>query len=288
MLSIFKTKGKISKLGIKSFTNTSASIDNQSLIKKTITVLRKGPIGCIVITRPHQHNSINSDVEFELIDTLKQFDNDKSVKCIIITGSGTKAFSAGADIREMATLSHVDINANNMFSKWQEFKMIKIPIIAAVNGIAYGGGCELAMMCDIVIASDNAVFSQPEITLGTIPGMGGTQRLTRTIGKSKAMEMILTGCQINAHTAERLGLVSKVVPFEDLMVETEMIANKIASMSRPITMLAKASVDEAFETTLGDGLDFEKTAFKLTFAMEDRIEGIAAFLEKRKPVWYGE
>lgn len=252
-----------------------------------VITTQKGPIGYVTINRPIYLNSINSEVEKKLITALRELDNNKYIKCIIITGTG-KAFSAGADIKKMSTLSYTDLINNRLFSKLKEIKNIKIPIIAAVNGYAFGGGCELAMMCDIIIASDNAMFSQPEIKLGTIPGIGGTQRLTKCIGKYKAMELILTGDKIDARTAKSMGLVCHVVSQEVLMDEAEKIALKIASMSRPISILAKKCVNQSFETTLEKGIIFEKKSFESTFNTKDKVEGMRAFLEKRDPVWNDE
>jgi len=228
------------------------------------------------------------EVQHEVINALKGFDNDKNIKCIIITGAGEKAFAAGADIKEMAPLSYMDCYNKNMFSGWDELKKIRVPIIAAVNGYALGGGCELAMYCDMIIASENAKFGQPEITLGTIPGMGGTQRLTRAVGKSKAMEWVLTGKPFDAHTAERVGLVSRVVPAADLMKEAEKTAQDIANKSRPITLLAKECVNKAFETSLEEGVAYERRVFHSTFATKDKMEGMSAFSEKRPPTWRDE
>jgi len=247
---------------------------------KPIITTKKGPIGYVMINRPTHNNAINSEVERELMIALKDLDNNADTKCIIITGNG-KSFSAGADISQMAKLTSTNIHGNELFSKMREITNIKIPIVAAVNGYAFGGGCELAMMCDIIIASDKAVFSQSEINLGTIPGIGGTQRLTKCVGKYKAMELILTGDIFDAYTAKDMGLVCHVVSSENLMHEAEKIALKIASKSRPISILAKECVNESFETTLKEGITFEKHCFGLTFGTKDKSEGMNAFLEKR-------
>jgi len=254
---------------------------------KPIITTKKGPIGYVRINRPTHNNAINLEVERELTTALKDLDADSNIKCIIITGNG-KSFSAGADISHMVRLPSTNIHGNELFSKMREITNIKIPIIAAVNGHAFGGGCELAMMCDIIIASDNAIFSQSEIKLGTIPGIGGTQRLTKCVGKYKAMEFILTGDTFDAYTAKSMGLVCHVVPSENLMHEAEKIALKIVSKSRSISILAKECVNESFETALREGITFEKHRFGLTFSMKDKSEGMNAFLEKRVPVWNKE
>lgn len=210
------------------------------------------------------------------------FDNDPNIGAIVVTGS-KKAFAAGADIKEMATREFVDVYNTSMFQNWQDITQVKKPVIAGVNGYALGGGCELAMMCDLIIAGENAVFGQPEIKLGTIPGAGGTQRLVRAIGKSKAMEMVLTGNNKDAHEAERDGLVCKVVPVDDLMDECLKTAQKIASYSQPSVKMCKEAVNAAFESSLKEGLKFESRLFYSSFATKDQKEGMAAFVEKRKP-----
>jgi len=213
---------------------------------------------------------------------MKTLDEDQSIGSIILTGN-EKAFAAGADIKEMASLNFIDTVRTRMFSEWEALRKISKPIIAAVNGYALGGGCELAMLCDIIIAGDTAQFGQPEIKLGTIPGMGGTQRLTRAIGKSKAMEMVLTGRFMTAEEAERAGLVSRVVPADKLLESALEMASTISSYSKPIVALAKDSVNRSFEMTLEEGLHFEKLSFYSTFATHDQKEGMKAFVNKAKP-----
>lgn len=211
-------------------------------------------------------------------------DNDEEIGCIVLTGN-EKAFAAGADIKEMKDKEFPETYTTNMLSWWEEIRKIKKPIIGAVNGYALGGGCELAMMCDILLAGDSAKFGQPEISLGTIPGMGGSQRLTRAIGKSRAMEMVLTGEFMSAEEAVLRGLASRMVKSDMLLDETLKVARKIASFSKPTVMMAKEAVNSAFDTNLTQGLDFERKLFHSTFATNDRREGMAAFAEKRKPKW---
>jgi len=252
-----------------------------------ILVDKKEGVGWITLNRPKELNALNVQVQDEVISTLEDFDKDPHVRCIVITGS-KKAFAAGADIKEMADKTYMDVYNKNMFAGWDKFKKIRKPIIAAVNGYALGGGCELAMYCDMIIAGDTAKFGQPEITLGTIPGMGGTQRLTRAVGKSKAMEWVLTGEFFDAATAEKAGLVSRVVPADDLLAEAEKLAKKIGKMSLPISMMAKHCVNKAFESTLEEGVALERTIFHSTFATKDKMEGMAAFVAKRSPTWKDE
>ena len=249
-----------------------------------IIVENKGAVGIVRINRPKMLNALSFDVFSEIASAIDDLEEDDAIGCIVITGN-EKAFAAGADIKEMQPKQFID-----MFS--QDFMDIggdrvatcKKPTIAAVSGYALGGGCELAMMCDIIIAADTAKFGQPEITLGTIPGIGGTQRLTRAVGKSKAMDLCLTGRMMDAAEAERSGLVSRVVPAGELMGEAMSAGEKIASMSRPAAAMAKEAVNRAFETPLSEGLSVERNLFHATFALEDRSEGMAAFIEKRKPV----
>lgn len=211
-----------------------------------------------------------------------------SAKVVIITGAGSKAFAAGADIKEMASLSYADAYGRRLLNGWEALRSMRKPLIAAVNGYALGGGCELALMCDIIIASDTAALGQPEITLGVIPGMGGTQRLTRAVGKSRAMEMILTGARVSAAEAARMGLVSRAVPAAELMDEARRVAGKIAQYSPPAVAKAKECVNAAFEGSLSEGLAFEKREFWSCFALEDQKEGMAAFIGKREPNWKGK
>ena len=240
-------------------------------------------VATITLNRPDAMNALNSALLKELCVALEEADASDKVRCIIITGS-EKAFAAGADIAEMANKSFVDMYAQKFFeTETQRFNQIRKPIIAAVSGYALGGGCELAMMCDFIIAAETAKFGQPEINLGVMAGLGGTQRLTRFVGKSKAMEMHLTGRFMDADEAERSGLVSRVVPAKKLLAEAKAAAEKIAEKSQIAVMAAKESVDRAFETTLAEGLGFERRLFQALFATEDQSEGMAAFVEKREP-----
>jgi enoyl-CoA hydratase len=220
----------------------------------------------------------------ELVDAMQAFEADAGIGAVVLTGS-EKAFAAGADIREMQAKTYVEAYMEDFFGGWEAFTRVRKPIIAAVAGYALGGGCELAMMCDFIIAADNARFGQPEITLGVMPGMGGSQRLTRFVGKSKAMDLCLTGRMMDAAEAERCGLVSRVVPLADLMAEALKAADKIASFSRPATMMVKEAVNRAYETTLAEGLRLERRVFHSMFALEDQKEGMAAFVEKRPPAF---
>ena len=226
-------------------------------------------------------NALNSQVLSELVAALGAFDADRGIGAIVITGS-EKAFAAGADIKEMQHKSYVDAFLEDFFSGWDNVGRVRKPLVAAVAGYALGGGCELAMMCDFIIAAENARFGQPEITLGVMPGMGGSQRLTRAVGKSKAMDMCLTGRMMDATEAERSGLVSRVVPVEKLLDDALAAAAKIADFSLPSVMMAKEAVNRAFETTLSEGLRFEKRLFHSMFALDDQSEGMTAFVEKRK------
>ena len=248
---------------------------------ENILVEKTGAIAVIRYNRPQALNALNGKLMAELGEALIQLDADDSVRCMILTGSD-KAFAAGADIKEMKDRSFMDVYRSDFITaSWEHLSRVRKPIIAAVAGFALGGGCETAMMCDFIIAADNAKFGQPEITIGTIPGSGGTQRLTRFVGKSKAMEMILTGRMMDAAEAERSGLVSRVVPLADLMTEAMKVAEKIASLSLPVVMMAKEAVNRAYETTMGEGIRFERRLFHATFATEDQKEGMAAFAEKR-------
>ena len=250
---------------------------------ETIIVETRGRVGVIRLNRPQALNALNIALKEELLAAAEAFDADAGIGCILIAGSD-KAFAAGADIKEMADQSYIDIFSADYAADYERLARVRKPIIAAVAGFALGGGCELAMMCDIIIASDTAKFGQPEITLGTIPGIGGTQRLTRAIGKSKAMDLCLTGRMMDAAEAERSGLVSRIVPADKLMEEAMAAAEKIASMSRPAAAMAKEAINRAFETPLSEGMNVERNLFHSTFALEDRAEGMAAFIEKRKPV----
>ena len=239
-------------------------------------------IATITLNRPDAMNALNSELLGELCTALEEADASDKVRCIIITGS-EKAFAAGADISEMADKSFVEMYTSRFFeNETDRFNRTRKPIIAAVAGYALGGGCELAMMCDFIIAADNAKFGQPEINLGVIAGLGGTQRLTRYVGKSKAMDMHLTGRFMDAEEAERSGLVSRVVPAKKLMSEAKAAAEKITEKSQIAAMAAKDAVDHAFETTLAEGLNYERRIFQSLFATEDQTEGMAAFAEKRE------
>jgi enoyl-CoA hydratase len=243
----------------------------------------EGAIGIITLNRPKALNALNAELLKELVTALEEWDRDDSIRCIILTGSD-RAFAAGADIKEMAPQSYMEMFKANFFAEANDrIASVRKPIIAAVAGWALGGGCELAMLCDFIIAADTAKFGQPEINLGVMPGIGGTQRLTRFVGKSKAMEMCLTGRNMDAAEAERAGLVSRVVPAAELMGEAKKAAQKIAEQSLPIVMLTKETVNRAYETTLSEGVRFERRVFHSMFATADQKEGMAAFSEKRKP-----
>src|SRR3954452_15442803 len=250
-----------------------------------ILVEAKGAVGVITLNRPKLLNALSFGVFKEIAVAVESLEADDSIGCILLAG-GEKAFAAGADIKEMQPKSFIDMFYSDFTAiGGNRVAECRKPTIAAVSGYALGGGCELAMMCDIIIAADNAKFGQPEITLGTIPGIGGTQRLTRAIGKAKAMDLCLTGRMMDAAEAERCGLVSRVVPLGQLMDEALAAAEKIAGMSLPATMVAKEAVNRAFETTLSEGVRFERRTFHATFAFDDRAEGMSAFAEKRKATW---
>ena len=245
----------------------------------------KGRVGIIRLDRPKALNALCAELVRELGQALDAFEADPGIGCMVLTGSD-KAFAAGADIKEMKDQTYQDVFLKDFITVgWEKVSQVRKPIIAAVAGYALGGGCEMAMMCDFIIAADTAKFGQPEITLGTIPGAGGTQRLPRFVGKSKAMDLVLTGRMMDAAEAERCGLVSRVVPLADLMNDAIATAEKIAGMSLPATMVAKEAVNRAFETTLAEGVRFERRTFHATFGFDDRAEGMAAFADKRKPSW---
>ncbi len=246
----------------------------------TILVQTRGKVGLITLNRPKALNALNSQVMAEVVAALQAFEADPEVGAIVLTGS-ERAFAAGADIKEMQSKGYIDVYMEDFFAGWDALGRVRKPIIAAVAGYALGGGCELAMMCDFIIAGDNARFGQPEITLGVMPGMGGSQRLTRFVGKSKAMDMCLTGRQMDAAEAERAGLVSRIVPAADLVEEALKAAEKIASFSLPAVMMTKEAVNRSYETTLAEGIRFERRVFHAMFALEDQKEGMAAFAEKR-------
>jgi enoyl-CoA hydratase len=249
---------------------------------ETILVERRGRVGLVTLNRPKALNALNAQLIRELEDALSDLDRDPEIAAMVITGS-EKAFAAGADIKEMAEKDFAQAFASDFIGPWAKIAQHRKPVIAAVAGYALGGGCELAMMCDLILAADNAKFGQPEINLGTIPGAGGTQRLTRAVGKSKAMEMVLTGRMMEAAEAERSGLVARIVPVADLVDEAVKLGETIAAKSQPIVAMAKDMVNAAFESTLAEGLKLERRVFYATFATEDRREGMAAFAEKRSP-----
>ncbi|MDT0170758.1 enoyl-CoA hydratase [Pseudarthrobacter sp. BRE9] len=247
-----------------------------------ILVEQQGRVGLVTLNRPSALNALNKATMEEVVAAVTAMDSDPGVGAVVITGSG-KAFAAGADIKEMADQGYMDMYTADWFRGWEDFTRLRIPTIAAVSGFALGGGCELAMMCDLIIAGDNAKFGQPEINLAVLPGMGGSQRLTRAVGKAKAMDMILTGRFIDAEEADRCGLVSRVVPAGDVVSEALKVAAVIAGKSKPAAMAAKEAVNAAFETGLAQGVVFERRLFHSLFATEDQKEGMAAFAEKRQP-----
>ncbi|MEO5338220.1 MAG: enoyl-CoA hydratase [Magnetospirillum sp. WYHS-4] len=249
---------------------------------ETILVETRGRVGLITLNRPKAYNALNNQLISELRQALDALEADAGVGAIVLTGS-EKAFAAGADIKEMQARSYVDCLLDDFIKEWERLSACRKPTIAAVAGFALGGGCELAMMCDVLIAADTAKFGQPEITIGTIPGAGGSQRLTRAVGKAKAMDLILTGRQMGAEEAERAGLVARIVPADKLLEEALKTAETIAGLSLPAVMMAKEAVNRAFETTLSEGVRFERKLFHATFATADQKEGMAAFAEKRKP-----
>jgi enoyl-CoA hydratase len=252
---------------------------------QNILVATDGAVGVITLNRPKALNALNAELLKELVSALEEWDRSDAVRCIVLTGSD-RAFAAGADIKEMAPQSYMDMFKSNFFAEANDrIASIRKPIVAAVAGWALGGGCELAMLCDFIIAADTAKFGQPEINLGVMPGIGGTQRLTRFVGKSKAMEMCLTGRNMDAAEAERAGLVSRVVPAAELLSEAMKAAHKIAELSMPIVAMTKETVNRAYETTLAEGIRFERRVFHAMFATDDQKEGMAAFSAKRKPAF---
>lgn len=251
-------------------------------IPSMVLAERKGETGLITLNRPDAMNALCSKLIDELNDAVASFEQDDEIGCIVITGS-PKVFAAGADLKEMHPLTFGDVYNANYLSNWDRVTQCRKPVIAAVSGFALGGGCELAMSCDIVIASETAKFGQPEVRVGITPGAGGTQRLTRAIGKAKAMDLCLTGRLMDAAEAERSGLVSRIVPADELIPKALEMAEQIAAFSQPVTMMIKECVNRSFETTLSEGCLYERRQFHAAFAMSDRAEGMAAFLEKRKP-----
>ena len=250
----------------------------------TIIVERHDRVCLVRLNRPQALNALNAELIDELNQALDAFEADADLGCLVLTGSD-KAFAAGADVKEMQAKTYMEAYLEDFISKWERLTRTRKPVIAAVAGFALGGGCELAMMCDFILAADNARFGQPEIRIGTIPGAGGTQRLTRFVGKSKAMELCLTGRMMDAAEAERSGLVSRVLPLADLVPEALKAAATIAGFSRPAVMMAKEAVNRAYETTLAEGIRFERRVFHATFATQDQKEGMAAFVEKRSPTF---
>jgi enoyl-CoA hydratase len=249
---------------------------------ETILTAVEGRVAVITLNRPQALNALNVQIIKDINQALDGFDKDPGIGCIIITGS-SKAFAAGADIKEMDKHIYPDTYLDDFLAPWDRIGSRRKPMIAAVAGFALGGGCELAMMCDFIIAADNAKFGQPEIKIGVMPGSGGTQRLTRFVGKSKAMEMCLTGRMMDAQEAERSGLVSRVVPVDDLLADAMKTAQTVASMSLPIAMMTKESVNRAYETSMAEGIRFERRVFHSMFATQDQKEGMAAFVDKRPP-----
>jgi enoyl-CoA hydratase len=254
---------------------------------ETIIVERRGRVGIVRLNRPQALNALNVTLMDELLGAVDAFDADAGVGCILITGSD-KAFAAGADIKEMADKTYIDIFRADYTADYERLTRVRKPVIAGVAGFALGGGCELAMMCDFIIAADTAKFGQPEIKLGIIPGIGGTQRLTRAVGKAKAMDLILTGRMMDAAEAERSGLVARVVPAASLMEEAMKVAETIAALSQPSLLAAKEAVNRSFETSLAEGVRFERRVFHALFATKDRKEGMTAFIEKRPPRFTNE
>lgn len=249
---------------------------------ETILLERKDGVGLITLNRPKALNALNAQVLDDVIAALDELECDNEIGAVVITGS-ERAFAAGADIKEMQPKSYMDMFLDDYFARWDRLASFRKPTIAAVSGHALGGGCELAILCDILIASDTAKFGQPEVKLGVIPGIGGSQRLTRAIGKAKAMDLVLTGRNMDVAEAERAGLVSRIVPVDELLDTALEVAGVIAGMSLPVTMVAKESVNRSFETTLSEGLRFERRVFHSLFAIDDQKEGMAAFTEKRPP-----
>jgi enoyl-CoA hydratase len=251
-----------------------------------VLVERDVPLGVVTLNRPQALNALSTPLVSEMADAMEALDADPDIRVLILTG-GPRAFAAGADLKEMATQTAVEALQNNRIAYWDRVRRITKPVIAAVSGYALGGGCELAMLCDMIVASETARFGQPEINVGIIPGAGGTQRLTRTIGKFKAMEMILTGAQIDAYEAERRGLVNRVVASDLLLDEAKRLALEVAQKPPISVRLAKEAVTKAFESTVEAGIELERRSFYFLFASEDSHEGIEAFIEKRKPEYHG-
>jgi enoyl-CoA hydratase len=253
--------------------------------EQTVLVERQGAVGIVRLNRPSALNALNAQLISELAAAFDDLEFDPAIGAIVLTGN-ERAFAAGADIKEMQAKTYIEAYTQDFITRgWERVAQCRKPVIAAVGGFALGGGCEVAMMCDIVIAADTAKFGQPEINLGTMPGAGGTQRMPRFIGKAKAMDLCLTGRMMDAEEAERAGLVSRIVPADKLLDEAVAVATRIASLSHPAVMMVKEAVNRAFETTLAEGVRFERRLFHATFATEDQKEGMAAFVEKRKPTF---
>jgi enoyl-CoA hydratase len=248
----------------------------------TVLLERRGRVALVQLNRPQALNALNSQLMTEVTQLLAELDTDPDVGAIVLTGS-ERAFAAGADIKEMQSKSFADVFSGDLFAPWDSLSRLRTPLIAAVAGYALGGGCELAMLCDVLLAADTAVFGQPEVKLGVIPGIGGSQRLTRAVGKAKAMEMCLTGRTMDAAEAEKAGLVSRIVPAAQLLDEAWSVAETIAGMSKPVTAMVKEVVNRAFETTLTEGVAFERRVFHSAFALDDQTEGMSAFVDKRAP-----
>ena len=251
-----------------------------------VLVEREEPIAVVLLNRPDVMNALNDEVMEELVAALEELDRDEAIRCVVLGGS-ERAFAAGADIGEMAQASAMDMYDARRIDRWDALRRLRTPLVAAVSGFCLGGGCELAMACDLIVASESARFGQPETGLGIIPGAGGTQRLTRAVGKAKAMDVILSGRFLDAHEAERSGLVARVVAREAWLEEAKRVAREIASKGPVAQRLAKEAVNRAYESTLETGLDFERKALYLAFASEDAKEGLTAFTEKRKPDFRG-
>ncbi|UJB40416.1 enoyl-CoA hydratase [Streptomyces sp. A1-5] len=249
---------------------------------ETILVERTGRTALLTLNRPKALNALNLRLMNEVVAATEALDRDPECGCIVLTGSA-RAFAAGADIKEMQPQDYPEMYLSDWFAAWDRLGRLRTPTVAAVSGYALGGGCELAMLCDVLLAADTAVFGQPEIKLGVLPGIGGSQRLTRAVGKAKAMEMCLTGRTMDAVEAERAGLVSRVVPADELRAEALAVAGTIAGMSRPVAMMVKEAVNRSFETTLAEGVHFERRIFHAAFALADQKEGMTAFVDKRPP-----
>jgi len=256
----------------------------QTLRYQYLLVSKEERVGIIQLNRPDALNALSPDLMAELVAALEAFDADEGIGCMVLTG-GPKVFAAGADIKRMAEASAVDMLTMDQLARWDRIRKLHKPVVAAINGYALGGGCELSMMCDIIIVGEDAKFGQPEISIGVIPGAGGTQRLTRAVGKAKAMELILTGRMFSAHEALEMGLINKVVPSELTIEEAKQMAKTIAEKPAIAVRLAKEAILKAFDTTMEGGLDYERKLFYLLFASADQKEGMKAFMEKRSPVW---